>query len=109
MGRDRFTGSNGRGHGRFIRLRASDGHWRLRMSYPDDINWKLIVGNLRRKGLTYAQVAMETGFSVGELRQMESEIYYPPYLNIMKLLDMHHSFCPGKHQEVGNVSYEEES
>jgi len=77
------------------------------MNYPDEINWRLIVGNLRRSGLTYATVAMETGFSVGELRQMESEVYYPPYISIMKLLDLHHEKCPGKHELIANHSIEE--
>ena len=68
---------------------------------PEDINWRLIVSNLRRAGWDHAGIAYETGFTVAEIRQMESEVYYPPYLSIIKLLDLHVSECPSKHHQIG--------
>lgn len=75
--------------------------------FPEDVNWRLIVANLRRKGLSYAEIGLQTGFSTEMVRQMESEVYYPPFLSIIKLLDLHLSVCPEKHMTIG-VRYPEE-
>lgn len=75
--------------------------------YPEDIHWRMIVSNLKRKGWTYQKIAKETGFSVKNLSEMESETYYPPYLSIIKLLDLHVSECPDRHLRVGVMSPEE--
>ena len=57
------------------------------MDYPKDIHWRMIVANLRASGMSYIDIATRTGFSNKELAEMESEVYYPPYISIMKLLD----------------------
>lgn len=79
---------------------------------PEDINWRLIISNLRRAGWDHSRIAYETGFTLAEVRQMEAEVYYPPYLSIIKLLDLHVSECPSKHHMIGimypeSVDFEE--
>lgn len=71
------------------------------MSYPEDIHWRRVVSNLRNSGLSHQEIAMETGFSVKDLALMESEVYYPPYLSIMKLIDLHYERCEGRHGMIG--------
>ena len=71
------------------------------MDYPEDINWRLLVSNLRLSGMAYKDIAMQTGFSIKELAEMESEVYYPPYISIMKLLDLHYEKYPMGHNRVG--------
>jgi hypothetical protein len=76
-------------------------------SYPEDIHWWIIVRNLRMAGLSYQEMANETGFTVHELVQMESEVLYPPYLSIIKLLDLHLLRCPSRHRSIGIMNPEE--
>jgi lambda repressor-like predicted transcriptional regulator len=76
--------------------------------YPEDVHWHLIVRNLRQAGMTYGQIAEETGFMPKALQEMESEVYYPPYLSIIKLLDLHITKCPSKHLKVGIINPEGE-
>lgn len=68
---------------------------------PEDIHWNKIVSNLKGKGWTLREIAYETGFTEGELAQMENELYFPPYLPIIQLLDLHVSVCPEKHRNIG--------
>lgn len=76
--------------------------------FPEDLHWRMIVSNLRKKGMSYSHIAQETGFSVADLRQMESETYYPPFISIIKLLDLHLTKCPEQHMKIG-VRYPEEA
>ena len=71
------------------------------MDYPEDIHWRMLVANLRASGMTYVDIATKTGFSTKELAEMESEVYYPPYISIMKLLDLHYERCPKGHRRIG--------
>lgn len=57
--------------------------------------------------MTYKDIAMETGFAISELREMEMEEYWPPFLSIIKLLDLHVARCPNRHKNIG-VIYPEE-
>jgi hypothetical protein len=60
----------------------------------------MIVANLRASGMNYIDIAMKTGFSTKELAGMESETFYPPYISIMKLLDLHYERCPKGHRRI---------
>ena len=73
------------------------------MEYPEDLNWSFMIKNLQRTGLTLPAIAQETGFTLVELGEMEREEYYPPYLSIIKLLDLHLMRCPGQHMRAGVV------
>lgn len=70
--------------------------------YPDDLHWWIIVRNLRQSGLSLQEIASETGFNVKELVQMESETFYPPYVSIMKLIDLHHDRCASRHHSIAS-------
>lgn len=74
--------------------------------YPEDLHWSLMVKNLKRAGLTLLDIARETGFTLVELGEMERKEYYPPYLSIIKLLDLHLMKCPTSHKRVG-ITYAE--
>lgn len=76
------------------------------MDYPEDINWASMVKNLQRAGMTLPAIAKETGFTLVELGEMEREEYFPPYLSIIKLLDLHLMQCPTEHRRVG-ITYAE--
>ena len=73
------------------------------MDYPEDFNWSFMVKNLERSGMTLPTIARETGFTLVELGEMKREEYYPPYLSIIKLLDLHFMQCPGLHMRAGAV------
>ena len=69
---------------------------------PEDLNWRYMVANLRQKGMTHSHISLKTGFTVQQIRQMESEVYYPPYLSILKLVDLHFDMCEGQHNRIGS-------
>lgn len=75
--------------------------------YPDEIRWYKMVKNLKKAGMSLVDIAAETGFSVSDLNAMEQELYEPPYLSIIKLLDLHLSRCPNNHKMIGVLSPEE--
>jgi len=75
--------------------------------YPDEIRWYKMVKNLKKTGMSLVDIAAETGFSVSDLNAMEQELYEPPYLPIIKLLDLHLSRCPNNHKSIGVLSPEE--
>ena len=55
---------------------------------------------LFRSGMTYKDIAMETGFSIKELAEMEGETLYPQYISIMKLIDLHYEKCAKGHDRI---------
>ena len=67
----------------------------------EEIKWQKMISNLRESGLSYIEISMLTGFTSAEIARMHSGDYEPPYLPIIKLLDLHLDACPNKHTKVG--------
>jgi lambda repressor-like predicted transcriptional regulator len=67
---------------------------------PEEIKWGPLVSNLRVAGWSLQDLAMETGFTVSQLHQMQMGDYEPPFLPIIKLLDLHLVECPKKHRKI---------
>jgi len=75
--------------------------------FPEEILWDSIVKNLMDEGLSPKDIAFETGFLEDQVWQMARDEYHPPYLSIIKLLDLHVETCPRKHHQIGIRSPEE--
>lgn len=73
----------------------------------EEIKWRQIISNLRVHGLSYVEISMLTGFTCAEVIKMHNGDYEPPYLAIIKLLDLHLDACPTRHNMVGIKSPEE--
>jgi len=73
----------------------------------EEIKWSSMISNLRIAGLSYIEISMLTGFTSAEIAKMHAGDYEPPYLPIIKLLDLHLDACPHKHKSVGIKSPEE--
>ena len=73
----------------------------------EEIKWQQMISNLRGTGLSYIEISMLTGFTSAEVALMHSGEYEPPYLPIIKLLDLHLDACPTRHNMVGIKSLEE--
>lgn len=67
----------------------------------EEIKWPQMISNLRGTGLSYIEISMLTGFTSAEIARMHTGDYEPPYLPIIKLLDLHLDSCPKKHKTVG--------
>jgi predicted transcriptional regulator len=67
----------------------------------EEIKWQQMISNLRVAGLSYIEISMLTGFTSAEIAQMHKGDYEPPYLQIIKLLDLHLDACPTRHNMVG--------
>ena len=66
------------------------------METIDEIPWSEIVKTLRRAGMSPAKIAMQTGFSVKEIFDMQNGSWEPYWVPILKLLDLHHDLINGE-------------
>ena len=55
---------------------------------PETFDWPTIVSTLTKTGLPLTYIAGKTGFTVTELRSMQSGIWEPQWISILKLLDL---------------------
>ena len=55
---------------------------------PETFDWPTIVTSLTKAGLPISYIASKTGFSITELRDMQSGVWEPQWISILKLLDM---------------------
>jgi predicted transcriptional regulator len=69
-------------------------------AYPEEILWRALIRNLRNRGLSQVDIAMQTGFNRTDIALMEQGAYEPPFLSILKLLDLHHDLCRGRHHLI---------
>ena len=62
----------------------------MRSSIPETFDWPTIVTSLTKTGLPISYIASKTGFSITELRDMQSGVWEPQWISILKLLDMYY-------------------
>lgn len=66
------------------------------------IDWELTIKNLRKSGLTYKDISMETGFCITDLKDMETGDFVPQWISCLKVLDLHLEHCPARHKTIFN-------
>lgn len=57
---------------------------------PETFDWPTIVTSLTKTGLPLTYISSKTGFTVTELRNMQSGVWEPQWISILKLLDMYY-------------------
>ena len=57
---------------------------------PETFDWPTIVSTLTKTGLPLMYIASKTGFSITELRSMQSGTWEPQWISILKLLDLYY-------------------
>lgn len=74
---------------------------------PEEIRWDRMINNLLSAGLSYFEIGQATGFTSTQIKQMKEGSYEPPYLPMIKLLDLHLTACPQRHLSIGIRSPED--